>query len=78
MEKFNQVLTDLGSGGDGQCPCKDTDSDIGTAGEINSPEESQDKVIIHLGGGIEISMPLAVAKMIAKALTGEQTSDDGE
>ena len=76
MENFNKVLgaigKDEGCKCSGDCQCmKDTDSDIGQSGEINPPEESSDKVIIHLEGGIEIHMPLKVAEAIKMALSDE-------
>jgi hypothetical protein len=79
MQKFNQILgavgKDGGCGCGGDCQCqKDTDSDIGQSGAINPPEESTDKVIIHLDGGIEIHIPIAIAEVIKSALSDSPES----
>ena len=83
MEKFNQILGNIQQNGgcpqNDMCQQKDTTSDIGQSGTINPEEQEQDKVIIHLDSGIQISMPLEIAKMIAKALgTPEGTENQGE
>ena len=81
MDKFNQTLSNIGNNpeqesGAEECPCKDTDSDIGTSGTIN-PEESQEELItIHVGAGIKIVLPLTVAMVIAKAISDESPTQE--
>lgn len=86
MDKFNNMMGVLATaGGIGGTPIKiisdeptsdnvpDTDSDIGETGKIND-ETSEEKVILHIGGGIEIHLPLEIARQITEALGGSECS----
>ena len=76
MKKFNGLVEGIENlglplGQDAE-DVPDTDSDVGECGELGGAEEESEKVIIHVGAGVEIHVPMEVAKMIAGAVSGAE------
>jgi len=92
MQKFNNILNTLAmiTGGcpTSNCPapvqnatpvnCPQPDSNVGETGKINGDEENSDKIVLEIGGGIELHLPMEIAKQIAASVNGNCDEDEKE
>lgn len=83
MDKFNNIMSALAVASGVQpkesdsteqnCDgIPDTDSNVGEVGKIND-ETTDDMIILHIGGGIELKLPMTVIKQIISASSTENT-----
>lgn len=71
MENFNKMLDVIKNKG---VDTPDTDSDTGSFGNVGAEEvataSNEEKLVLHLEGGIEIHIPTAVYEAMSSAMGG--------